>query len=207
MKPLIIIGAGGFGVEALWLASAMNEWQCIGFADDDETKRGSMVGDVRVIGTLEEAFNSSERPLWFHCAVGDNASRKIIFDRAVERNVRPATLIHPTTCIAPGVPIGEGTYIAAGSLIAPRATVGKGVIINTHASVAHDSALGDFSQASPGSRINGYCKVGELAFLGSNASLLPGVAVGASAKIGANSLAIRDVPPGVTVLGVPARKF
>ena len=46
---------------------------------------------------------------------------------------------------------------------------------------------------------------GHTLFVGSNASLHQGRVVGARGVVGANSQVIRDVEPGATVLGVPAR--
>jgi acetyltransferase-like isoleucine patch superfamily enzyme len=46
--------------------------------------------------------------------------------------------------------------------------------------------------------------VGERAMIGAGAIVLPGVEIGADAQVGANSVVTRDVPPGVTVAGVPA---
>ncbi len=46
--------------------------------------------------------------------------------------------------------------------------------------------------------------IGERAMIGAGAIVLPGVEVGADAQVAANSLVTRDVPPGVTVAGVPA---
>ena len=50
----------------------------------------------------------------------------------------------------------------------------------------------------------GAVRVGEGAMIGAGAIVLPGVEVGASAQVAANSLVTEDVPPGVTVAGVPA---
>ncbi|MEF8830572.1 MAG: DapH/DapD/GlmU-related protein, partial [Halobacteriales archaeon] len=49
--------------------------------------------------------------------------------------------------------------------------------------------------------------VGERAMIGAGAVVLPGVEVGADAQVAANSLVTRDVPPGATVAGVPAREM
>ena len=47
--------------------------------------------------------------------------------------------------------------------------------------------------------------VGDRAMIGAKAVVLPGVRIGADAEVAANSLVTRDVPPGATVAGVPAR--
>lgn len=46
--------------------------------------------------------------------------------------------------------------------------------------------------------------IGEGAMIGAGATVLPGVKIGAGAQVGANSLVTEDVPPGETVIGVPA---
>lgn len=47
--------------------------------------------------------------------------------------------------------------------------------------------------------------IGEKAMIGAGAIVLPGVEIGAGASVAANSLVTRDVPPGATVAGVPAK--
>ena len=41
--------------------------------------------------------------------------------------------------------------------------------------------------------------------IGANATVLPGVRIGAGSLVGAGSVVTRDVPPGVIVVGVPAK--
>jgi sugar O-acyltransferase (sialic acid O-acetyltransferase NeuD family) len=208
MKRLIMIGAGGFAAEVLWVANEMKKWDCVGFADDDIAKQGGTVEGLPIIGTIDRAVEDlSSGPVWFHCAIGDNARRKAAFKKAMDRHWIPATLVHPSVIIAPGVQIGAGTYIAAACVLSTGVRTGEAVLLNMNVSVGHDSVLEDFSQASPGSRINGHCTLGELSFLGSNASLLPGIKVGAKAKVASNSFAINNIPEGTSVIGIPAKQL
>lgn len=205
-RPVLIIGAGGFAAEVFWVAREAKEWECVGFADDNPAKRGSTFEGVPILGTVDETLDLlSKEPIWFHCTIGKNHIRKSMFEKAAARNFKPATFVHPSVLVASGVPLGPGTYIAPGAIICPRACIARGVIVNMHVSVGHDSRLDDFSQAAPGCRITGQCSVGELAFLGANASLMPGTNVGAKSTVGANSFVIKDVEPGTSVMGSPAR--
>jgi serine O-acetyltransferase len=43
--------------------------------------------------------------------------------------------------------------------------------------------------------------------IGTGAKVIGAVRIGAGARIGANAVVVDDVPPGVTVVGVPARPF
>ena len=47
--------------------------------------------------------------------------------------------------------------------------------------------------------------IGDNAWLGGGVIVLPGVTIGADAVVGAGSVVTRDVPPGVLVVGNPAR--
>ena len=42
-------------------------------------------------------------------------------------------------------------------------------------------------------------------FLGAGARVIGGITVGRGAKVGANAVVVKDVPPGASVGGVPAR--
>ena len=51
----------------------------------------------------------------------------------------------------------------------------------------------------------GRVNVGDHAFVGAGAVILPRLKIGAHAVIGAGAVVTRDVAPGSTVVGVPAR--
>jgi sugar O-acyltransferase (sialic acid O-acetyltransferase NeuD family) len=206
MRTLIIIGAGGAGLEALWVARRVGDWRVLGFADDAASLAGKSFDSLPVLGTLTEVIaQTREQEVWFHCAIGNNLVRKRVVSRCEEVGLRPATLIDPSAIISPSATIGIGSYVAPFSFVGPEAAIGKYVLINVGASVGHHSRLSDFGQVCPGARISGNVVLGEGAFVGSNGVITPGIEVGAWATIAAASLAARSVPAHCTAIGVPAK--
>ncbi|MCE5306269.1 MAG: acetyltransferase [Acidobacteriales bacterium] len=213
----MIVGAGGLGREYAWVADEMNlaadrsgttcmPWRVLGYIDDAAEKCGMRFGRYVVHGSVEAAAKEfASQDISFAVAVGNNFLRERLARAAEALGWHPATLIHPSAIVAEGTQVGAGTYVAAGCIICPGVLVGNHVIVNTHVSVGHDSVLEDYVQVCPGARVSGGCRVGRHALLGSNASLTPRVTVGERAVVGANSHAVRNVAPGTTVMGCPAR--
>jgi serine O-acetyltransferase len=48
-------------------------------------------------------------------------------------------------------------------------------------------------------------RLGDDVFIGSGAKVLGGIRVGSNVRIGANAVVLKDVPDGVTVVGIPAQ--
>jgi bifunctional UDP-N-acetylglucosamine pyrophosphorylase/glucosamine-1-phosphate N-acetyltransferase len=124
--------------------------------------------------------------------------------------------------IGDGVDVGPYAHLRPGSVVEAGVHIGnyvetKNARIGAGTAVGHFSYLGD---AEIGRGVNvgagtvtcnydGVAKhrtqVGDGAFLGSDTMLIAPVEVGEGARTGAGSVVNRDVPPGRTVAGVPAR--
>jgi acetyltransferase-like isoleucine patch superfamily enzyme len=55
--------------------------------------------------------------------------------------------------------------------------------------------------------LTGSVTVGSRVMFGTHAAVIPGRQIGDDALIGAGSAVIRNVPAGVTVMGVPAKRI
>lgn len=99
--------------------------------------------------------------------------------------------------IHPGARIGSGVFIdhGMGVVIGETATVGDGCLIYKGV------VLGGTSLEQ---RIR-HPQVGAGVVIGSNACVLGNITIGAGARIGSGSVVVKPVPPGTTVVGVPAR--
>ncbi len=196
----VVIGAGGHAkvVIATLRACGVDA----GFVyDDDFGKHGTSVAGVPVTHDASILVGDGDRKAVI--AVGNNLHRREISSRLSGLSWLIAA--HPTAFVDDSVIIGEGTVVFAGAVVQPETRLGRHVIVNTGAAVDHDCVLGDWVHIAPGAVLGGGVTVGDGALVGLGSRLLPGVVVGAWATVGAGAVVVRDVPPGVTVVGVPAR--
>jgi serine O-acetyltransferase len=102
--------------------------------------------------------------------------------------------------IHPGAKIGKNFFIDHGYVvIGETAEIGDDVTIYQHVTLGGTNP----SNGIAGKR---HPTIEDGAILGSGANVLGPITVGARARIGANSVVTKDVPPGATMVGIPARQ-
>lgn len=138
-------------------------------------------------------------------SIGVNATRKRVVERLGKR--RFGVAIHPSAVVSSSAVIGEGTVVMAGAVINAGVVIGRHCIINTGASVDHECVLGDYVHIAPHATLCGQVHVGEGTLMGVGSCAIPCVKIGAWSTVGAGSAVINNIPDGVTVIGVPAKKF
>lgn len=121
------------------------------------------------------------------------------------RGLKLLTVVHRTAFVAADARVGEGCQVMAQAAVCTHVQLGSGVIVNTAASVDHDCVIGSGAHIASGARLAGEVTVGERAFIGVGAIVLPRIHIGEDAIVGAGAVVTKNVRPGVTVIGNPAR--
>jgi acetyltransferase-like isoleucine patch superfamily enzyme len=98
--------------------------------------------------------------------------------------------------------VGDDVKIMDNSHITGRTTIRDGAFVSTMVATTNDNQ--PTASLADDSRLAGPT-IEQRAVVGAGAILLPGVVVGEESVVGAGAVVTRDVPPGATVTGVPAR--
>ena len=206
MQDVIIVGAGGFGREALWVIESINKitptWNVLGFIDDNLRALDRFELKCGVLGTIRDWRPSGDEK--YVLAIAAPRVKEKLVPELKARGAKFATIIDPTSVIRDRAVLGEGVIIFNDVVISVDVTIGDFVFFNGHAAAGHDVVVGDYCTFGPRVSISGATKIGKCVNVGAAASTYPGITVGDYATIGMNSAAIRRVKPNTTVMGVPA---
>jgi acetyltransferase EpsM len=209
VNGVVLYGASELGRDVASMGPALlDAWKgptLHGFVDDRAALHGTRVLDLPVLGGGEWLESEAAAGLGVIVTIGDPAVRRRVVERLSARGVRFATLVHPSVVLTPFVQVGEGSVVLAGCTFTADIRVGRHVVFNPGCTVAHDVVVGDYAYVSPGVHLAGKVTLDEGCYLGIGAAVIPGCRVGARAVVGAGAVVVRDVPPDVTAMGVPAR--
>lgn len=110
----------------------------------------------------------------------------------------------------------DAIEIASGAALSPFVTltsnikIGKCFHANLYSYVEHDCIIGDYVTFAPGVKCNGNIHIEDHAYIGTGAVIKQGtpdkpLVIGKGAVVGMGAVVTKSVPPGVTVVGNPAR--
>jgi sugar O-acyltransferase (sialic acid O-acetyltransferase NeuD family) len=203
MNGVLILGAGGHAKVVADILLCQGT-PVMGFLDDDPATWGALRLGLPVLGGI--ATYRVHLPGGLILGIGDIAARNALVER-LGRDAcdRWCNAIHPHATVAASVRVGHGVAVVARAVVNPDAILGDHSIVNTGATVDHDCTIGEHAHIGPGAHLGGSVRVGRGALIGIGASVTPGLTIGDGAVVGAGAVVVADVPPYVTVKGVPAR--
>lgn len=205
------LGAGGHAKVVMEILRFHESYELVGLLDPKPELHGKNVLGVPVLGDddLLPALKHKGAGHFFVGlgSVGDTRPRQRLFELALQCGMKPVDAVHLQAVISPTAELGEGVTIMAGAVINACARLGVNVIVNTGAIVEHDCVIGDHAHIATGAQLASTVQVGNGAHIGAGATVLQCIHIGENAIVGAGAVVIRDVPPGVIVVGCPARVF
>jgi sugar O-acyltransferase (sialic acid O-acetyltransferase NeuD family) len=206
MLDIVIVGAGGFGLEVYrWAKDSLpcTEYRVKGFLSSRPEDLDGFGFEEKILGDdVSYAVQENDR---FVFAIGSIEAKKRSVQRMKARDMKCVNLIHPSAVVASSARLGEGVILCPFALVSDHVVLGDFVMMNFHSSCGHDTKVGKYGMFSPYATANGFVTMEDEVFLGTHATVTGHRKVGVGAKISANSVAMQDVPAGGFVFGVPGK--
>lgn len=212
----LIYGAGGFARELAWLLDTSLTARDL----QQQGTRPDLLAYITDSGTEEPirgvpvvtpaAALSAHRDAALLIGVGDPKGRRRLAEWGTRHGWTMPPVVADSARLSADVAYGEGAVICAGSVLTCDIRLGRHVHVNLNCTIGHDSVLEDFVTLAPGVHVSGNVHIGEGAYIGTGAAIIHGTSgrplvIGAGAVVGAQACVVRDVEPGATVVGVPAK--
>ena len=205
-----VYGASGFGREVMPLlrvqVSDDPEAECV-FVDDSSL--ADIVNGQKCM-TFEQFLSHPAKTRAITLAIGDGEVREKLAAKCEIAGLDFIAVRAKNSMALDESPIAEGLILCGFTTITSNATIGRHFHGNIYSYVAHDCVIGDFVTFAPGVMCNGNVHIEDHAYIGTGAVLRQGkpdkpLKIGAGAIVGMGAVVTRDVPPGVTVVGNPAK--
>lgn len=143
-------------------------------------------------------------------AIANSAVRQRLAERCMADGVEFFEVRAANVVQLDGVQIGEGAILCPFVTLTSNIRIGKHFHANLYSYVEHDCVIGDYVTFAPGVKCNGNVVVEDHAYIGTGAIIRQGkpgepLVIGRGAVVGMGAVVTKSVPPGVTVVGNPAR--
>jgi sugar O-acyltransferase (sialic acid O-acetyltransferase NeuD family) len=211
VRPLVVVGSGGFGRETVEAVRAVNAerrtWDLLGFLDDDPTLHGTEIDGVPVIGPIDDARTRFESAQLVVCTghPGNYFSRRSIVERLGLPPTRYGTVVHPTASVSTTSKVGHGSVLLAHVVATASVRIGAHVAVMPGVVFTHDDLIGDYATFGAGARLAGRVHVEEGAYVGSGSMVREDRSIGAWSMVGMGAVVTHDVPATEVWMGTPAR--
>lgn len=143
-------------------------------------------------------------------AIADGSVRERLAARCVADGLQPWTVRAANVVEMDAVEIGEGAILCPFVTITSNIRIGRHFHANIYSYVEHDCIIGDYVTFAPGVKCNGNVVIEDHVYIGTGAIIRQGkpgcpLVIGKRAIVGMGAVATKDVPPGTTVVGNPAK--
>ena len=205
-----VYGASGFGKEVMPLVRQQFPNLSKGnFVFIDHGQPGNSLNGYIVLSYHDFLANPNIHKA-VTIAIANSQVREKLVQRLNEDHIQHLDVYASNTVILDEVHIGEGSLFCPFACVTSNIKIGKFFHANIYSYVAHDCIIGDYVTFAPGVKCNGNIHIEDHAYIGTGAVIKQGtpdkpLVIGKGAVVGMGAVVTKSVPPGVTVVGNPAR--
>lgn len=206
---MVGVAAGGHSKVMIETLRRGGQVEVVGLLDARTELWGSKFADIPVLGGDELLPKLREQGI-NHAFIGlggshDMRPRKRLYLKVRDLGFSIVSVIDPRAIISDSASIGHAPTVLAAAVINCGASISDNVIVNTGSIVEHDCIVGSHVHIATGARLASGVVLEDGVHVGVGAVVRQCIRVHSSSVIGAGAVVVKDVPPGVIVVGVPAR--
>ena len=208
MQRALIIGAGGWGRGILGQMlddpGHGKDWLVGGFLDGRARVLDGYDVGLPIVGDPMTYIPDEGKNDVFVCALGDPYARQKYSQPILQKGGRFIS-VHARAHLARRTHIGAGCIFEDDTRFGPDCYIDDFVAVHSLTTIGHDVRIGKYVQIGAQVFVGGGVQIGDLVTIHPHATLLPGIRIGEGATVGAGSVVLKDVVPGSTVFGNPAK--
>jgi len=213
MRRFAIYGASGFGREVMPLARRQLQhtqrqgWDLVFVDDNPQT---SEVNGHRVL-TYKQWLNEPAASRHMCVAIANHVVREKLVERVAADEVDFFDIRAANAVVMDDVEVGVGSVLCPFVTLTSNIRIGRHFHANLYSYVAHDCVIGDYVTFAPGVHCNGNVVIEDHAYIGTGVTLRQGTSsgdpliIGRGSVVGMGAVVTKNVPPGTTVVGNPAK--
>lgn len=207
-QKLLIVGAGSVGKFIAYnMDQFTNQFEIIGFLDDDASKQNTNVAGYQVLGSVDKLMEFSGKGIAIVWGIAFPNIKKKLFEQYQNFTFDYPSFIAKDSWISQAVTIGKGVIIYPGASINYECCIDDFVVINMNCSLGHNCSLGLFSSLAPGVNFAGHTKVGQCVEVGIGVTTIQNVIINDNAIVGGQAMVVSEVSSEDIVAGIPARSI
>ncbi len=177
-QDIVIVGIGGHAGMCIDILRQSNEFNIVGFIDDNLTQDDKY--GLKYLGGLDDIEYLAKSGLCNAVLgigfVGNLKKREKVYEYLTQF-VNIPTIKHNKAIIEPSAKIHNGCQIMAGTIIGSNVVIGQNCIVNSGAIVSHDSIISDGSHLTPGATLAGHVRIGKRVTVGMCSTIYIGLSI------------------------------
>lgn len=175
---------------------------------DDNPETGIINGHQ--VCTYAEFLTTEASTRYAVIAIANSQVRETLASRLAQDGVKTWSVFAQNSVVMDDVIVGDGSAISPFVTLTSNIRIGCHFHANLYSYVEHDCVIGNFVTFAPSVKCNGNVHIEDHAYIGAGAVIMQGkpgapLVIGRGAIVGMGAVVTKSVPPGVTVVGNPAR--
>lgn len=199
-RRVALYGAGHLGRQ-VWhhlRHHAADELELAGFIDDVQLPGTAVIGGLKVLASLPTAvatpgLDPASLALVFTIGYGDMVGRAAALQRVLDAGYALQGFVHPRAVVEPGVELGPGCIVLAGSVLDQGVRVGAACYVDVGVRLTAGTVVGRNNYFSSGLATGSRVVIGDDCFFGMDCTVTTEVRMGSRLFVNAKTLVPRDV--------------